>query len=118
MRVIPMLLVAAWLALACHSGPSGHPNDQTEPALPTNLIVVNQGFLDMDIFAVPQGGGRQRLGTATGNSTQTFRIPDYMVRTSITLRFLCVPIGGDRSPVSEAINVNPGDDVQLTIPPA
>jgi hypothetical protein len=114
-RVVPILLL---LAVACHSGKSGQPGDQPEPTPQTHLTVVNQAFLDMDIYVLPQDGARVRLGTATGNATQTFRIPDFLVRTPITMRFLCVPIGGNHSPVSQSVSVSPGDDVELQIPPA
>ena len=112
-----MLLMLS-LALACHSGSSGQPGDQAEPIPKTKLTVVNQGFLDMDIYALPQDGARVRLGTSTGNATQQFTIPDVLVRTPITMRFLLVPIGGNYAPRSQLIQVAPGDEVELTIPPA
>ena len=114
--VIPLLLV---LALACHSGKSGQPGDQPEEKNPpTHLTVVNQGFLDMDIYAMPQDGARVRIGTSNGNATQQFVIPDFLVRTPIQMRFQLVPIGGNHSPRTQYISVSPGDDVELTIPPA
>jgi hypothetical protein len=110
-----MLLV---LALACHSGASSQANDQPETQIPpTHLTVINQAFLDMDVFAVPQDGGRVRIGTSNGNSTQQFLIPAFLVHTPIQMRFLLMPIGGNHNPRSQYINVEPGDDVQLTIPP-
>jgi hypothetical protein len=78
--------------------------------------VQNQGFTDMVIYAV-SGSQRVRLGIATGNSTQTFTIPRYLVRGAGPLRFLADPVGSDRAPVSEELTVQPGDLVTLTIPP-
>lgn len=72
----------------------------------------------MDVYALPQDGARIRLGTSTGNSTQHFDIPKYLVPTSIQMRFLMIPIGGNYAPRSQSIQVNPGDEVELTIPPA
>ena len=115
LRVVPILLT---LAVACHSGKSGQPNDQAEPVPKTTLTVINQAFLDMDVYALPQDGARLRIGTVTGNSTQHFDLPDYLVRTSTAMRFLMVPIGGNYAPRSQSIQVNPGDEVDLTIPPA
>jgi hypothetical protein len=80
------------------------------------LQVENQGFADMVIYAV-NGGQRIRLGLATGNSTKSFPIPRYLVRTGTPLRFLADPIGGNRTPISEEMTVDPGDLVTLTIPP-
>jgi hypothetical protein len=81
------------------------------------LRVENQGFSDMVIYAVT-GAQRVRLGMATGNSTQSFTIPNYLIRGSGPIRFLADPVGGERTPVSEEITVQPGDVVGLTIPPS
>lgn len=78
--------------------------------------VENQGFTDMVIYAI-SSGQRVRLGLATGNSTKTFTIPPYLARGAGPIRFLADPIGGNRAPVSEEMNVQPGDLVTLTIPP-
>jgi hypothetical protein len=78
--------------------------------------VENRGFTDMIVYAV-SGGQRVRLGMATGNSTRSFTIPNYLVRGAGRLRFLADPIGGNRAPVSEEMTVQPGDIVTLTVPP-
>jgi hypothetical protein len=54
---------------------------------------------------------------ATGNSTKSFVLPAYLIRTGGPLRFLADPIGGNRTPVSQEMTVQPGDIVTLTIPP-
>jgi hypothetical protein len=81
------------------------------------LQVENRSFSDMVIYAI-DGSQRTRLGTATGNSTKTFRLPQYLVRTGGPLRFQADPIGGNRTPISEEMTVQPGDIVTLTIPPS
>jgi hypothetical protein len=78
--------------------------------------VRNQNFLDMNVYVV-RGGVRSRLGTATGNSTVTLRIPPTFVQALTVLRFQADPIGGRATPVSEEITVSPGDEVTLLIPP-
>lgn len=78
--------------------------------------VENQGFADMVIYAV-SGGQRIRLGLATGNSTRTFTIPRYLVGGATPVQFLADPVGGNQTPVSETMAVQPGDLVTLTIPP-
>ena len=80
------------------------------------LQVENRGFADMVIYAI-NGAQRIRLGTATGNSTQAFPIPNTLLRGSGSLRFLADPIGGSRTPISEEMAVQPGDVITLTIPP-
>jgi hypothetical protein len=85
------------------------------PETPAMLQVENRGFTDMVVYAV-SGAQRVRLGIATGNSTKSFTIPTYLLRGG-PLRFLADPIGGNRTPVSEELPVQPGDIVTLTIPP-
>jgi hypothetical protein len=88
----------------------------SSPDSEATLQVENRGFSDMVIYAL-NGSQRIRLGTATGNSTRTFALPRYLVRTGGPLRFLADPIGGNRTPVSDEMMVQPGDLVTLTIPP-
>lgn len=80
------------------------------------LQVENRGFADMVIYAV-SGSQRVRLGLANGNSTRAFTIPRTLLRGAGPLRFLADPIGGNRSPISEEMIVEPGDIVTLVIPP-
>jgi hypothetical protein len=106
-------LVALVVLAACagrSSETSANPDSQAM------LQVQNQSFADMVIYAV-NGGQRIRLGLATGNSTKSFVVPKYLVRTGSPLRFLADPIGGNRTPISEEMTVEPGDVVTLTIPP-
>jgi hypothetical protein len=81
------------------------------------LQVDNQRFLDMNIYLITSGGARIRLGTATGNSSTTMRIPATYVFGGTDLRFLADPIGAQSTPVSQSITVFPGDNVKLIIPP-
>ncbi len=84
---------------------------------PTSVRVRNQGFLDVNVYAV-RGGQRVRLGTVTGNSAQVLRIPDYLLSGTTPLRFIADPIGSQRQPTSEEIMVSPGDEVTIYVPPA
>ena len=87
-----------------------------EPTESAAVQVQNQSFSDMVVYAI-SGGQRIRLGLATGNSTHTFTIPRHLIRGTGGIRFLADPVGGNRTPVSEEMTVNPGDVVTLTIPP-
>jgi hypothetical protein len=87
-----------------------------EPTESAAVQVQNQSFSDMVVYAI-SGGQRIRLGLATGNSTNTFTIPRHLIRGAGGIRFLADPVGGNRTPVSEEMTVNPGDVVTLTIPP-
>jgi hypothetical protein len=106
-------VVLCLLSGACHHGAyEGPPEPRTE----TRLRVENQNFLDMNVYVLA-GSQRMRLGTVTGLSTQVFTIPPHLVRGP-PLRFEVHPIGGRSNPRSETILVQPGDEVQLTIPPS
>ena len=111
-----LALGATLPATACwRKGGSGASSQEAER--PTTLRVRNQGFLDVNVYAV-RGGQRVRLGTVTGNSTQVLRIPSFLLNGITPLRFLADPIGNQRTPTSDEIVVTPGDEVQIFIPPA
>ena len=84
----------------------------------TVLKVENQGFPDMNVYVVPEGGSRVRLGTVTGHSDGFFTLPEYLVRSTRQLSFQALPIATPRGPVSQSIVVTPGDTVVLMIPPS
>jgi hypothetical protein len=111
LHMLPLLLL-----LACSAGGGGE--DTPAPARgPATLQVENQNFLDMTVYVV--NGARQRLGVAPGNKTVSLTIPDPLVRGGATpLRFLCDPIGGEGLPITEEIVMQPGDTVELVIPPS
>jgi hypothetical protein len=121
LRLPGVLVLAAALMtpVACHNGAQPQTgDDDPQQVAQTTLEVTNQWFADMDIYVV-QTGQRIRLGLATGNSTTDFVIPSAIVNSAaIRLRFIASPIGGTHSPVSDEITVSPGDNLQLTIPPA
>jgi hypothetical protein len=104
--------MAAALAQCGGRDPVSHPS----PSSPAMLQVENRGFADMVIYAI-SGAQRVRLGLANGNSTKSFTIPVTLIRGAAPLRFLADPIGGNRSPISEEMGVQPGDIVTLIIPP-
>lgn len=88
-----------------------------DPDLPTTVLVDNQAFPDMTIY-VYEGARRVRLGIAGGLSKTRFTIPKYLVRNLTSIRFQADPIGSNRAPFSDSIQVSPGDEITLRIPPA
>jgi hypothetical protein len=113
MRCLPLFLLLA--ACSARESGEGSPSPTHGPA---TLQVENQNFYDMTVYVL-DGVQRQRLGVARGNSTTSLTIPDRLVRGGATpLRFLCDPIGGQGLPVSEEIVVQPGDVVELVVPPS
>jgi hypothetical protein len=88
----------------------------TDQSQPTVVQVDNEGFQDMDVYAV-RSGQRVRLGLAPGSSKTNLTIPSTLVNGLTSLRFIADPIGGRRASVSQEITVAPGDTVVMTIPP-
>jgi len=108
--IVAMLGVAL---VACGGSKS---RSAPSPQPRTSVRVENQGFSDMTIYAI-RSGQRVRLGIAPGNSTTPFTIPANLIFGATPLRFLADPIGSNRTPVSDEITVQPGDQVRLVLPP-
>ena len=107
------LLTVALLSAGCGHAMRSAPR---EPELRTTVRVQNHNFLDMNVYVL-QGGQRIRLGTVPGLSTQVFTIPAHLVRNP-PLQFEVHGIGGRGNPRTETISVQPGEEIQLTIPPS
>ena len=108
------LLSLAVTLYGCGGNPKIRSADPTQQR--TVLVVNNQNFLDFTIYLLV-GGQRVRLGDATGNHTTKLTIPSRYIFGVSTMQFQADPIGGRRAPISDAISVTPGDEVELTIPP-
>ena len=104
-----LLFGAAACASVAHSGTA----DQNQP---TVVVVDNQSYLDMNVYAV-RSGQRIRLGTANGVGKTSLTIPSTLVSGVTPIRFVADPIGGTRASVSQEITVSPGDTVVMQIPP-
>ena len=106
-------LLALSVLTACY----GKGKNAPEPVERTTVRVVNQGFLDRNIY-VYRGSERVRLGTVSGNSSLVLTIPSTIVQSTLALRFVADPIGGRAPAATEEITVTPGDQVVLTIQPS
>jgi len=113
---LAIAVVMIGVAAAC-SHSAKHVEDGEDFNAVTRVQVENQAFLDMNIYVLSDGGGRRRLGTVTGNTNQTFVIPQDVIGPANSVRFLAEPIGANRAPVSNSLSVRPGQTVTLTIPP-
>jgi hypothetical protein len=114
MKLIVVALLLVGITAACSTmGRGSGAADQNQP---TVVEVDNQGFQDMDVYAV-RSGQRWRLGLATGASKTRLTIPPSLLSGLTPLRFIADPIGGRRASVSQEITVVPGDTVVMTIPP-
>ena len=77
------------------------------------VTVKNSNWMDMDVFAV-RGGTRARVGSVTGLTTATFRVPANFAPDGV-LQLMVDPVGSDGAYVTDKIVVAPGQRVELTI---
>jgi hypothetical protein len=111
-RCLVLALVVA--SLGCRSGRAArNPNDGP---VRTTIDVQNEDFNDMTVYVLVNGS-RTRLGIANGNKTTVLTIPEYLLSGTTFLRFVASPIGGNRTPVSEEVDVSPGDQLVMVIRP-
>jgi hypothetical protein len=82
----------------------------------TLLEVENTAFSDAVIYAI-HGLQVQRLGTVGGLTIKRLAIPDELVLGGVSLRFAVDPAGMSPNQVSDEITVEPGEKVNLFIPP-
>jgi hypothetical protein len=69
------------------------------------------------VFVIEPSGARTRLGSAIAHTTEWLTIPARMMTMGIVpLRFQADPVGGSARPVTQTINVQPGDTVVLVLP--
>ncbi|MBA2685833.1 MAG: hypothetical protein H0U66_15210 [Gemmatimonadaceae bacterium] len=114
LRPAPLLLAMLAFVLGCASAGGASKRVDTEAA--TTIDIQNGDFSDMTVYVLVNGQ-RTRLGIARGNKTTVLTIPRYLIAGTTYLRFLADPIGGNRSPVSEAIDVSTGDQLVMIINP-
>lgn len=115
MRRTSGLIVLLGLSVALGGCASKQSTTTTNEARePTTLVVKNDSYLDHNIFLL-QGSQRIRIGTARGLASSRFTIPPQYIFGVTSLQFLADPIGGSVTPVSERINVVPGDEIHLQI---
>ena len=102
--------VTASTATAC-----SRPNEaggELAPANSIGLVVKNQNFYDMDVYAVSQGLAT-RVGTVTGNSSRTFTLHPSLA--SQDLRIVATPIGGNGRASSGNVQAGAGQTIEFTI---
>ncbi|MEW5916954.1 MAG: hypothetical protein AB1762_11135 [Gemmatimonadota bacterium] len=104
-------LIAALLACGGERSPEPSTLRSGDEAF---LIVQNDHWLDATIYAV-RAGTRQRLGTAPGLKTDTIPLRLSVVSGAGSVRLIAEPIGQTGRHVSEPINVDRGDVVELRI---
>jgi hypothetical protein len=109
-----LTLVLAIASIGCRTGNASRKTD--DGPVRTTIDVQNQDFNDMTVYVIVNGA-RTRLGMAPGNKTTVLTIPEYLLTGTSFLRFVADPIGGNRAPVTEEVDVTPGDQLVMIINP-
>ena len=113
MRRLVFLPLLALLVLGCSTRTRRDP----ESRLRTVLEVDNRSTLDMTIYVIEFSGIRTRLGNVVAHTVDHLTIPARMMSVGIVpLQFQADPIGGNAQPVTQSINVQPGDTVIMVLP--
>jgi hypothetical protein len=112
------MLVPATLAVLALAGCAGHQRNDpaVAPELPPTVRVENDNTSDMKVYLI-RGGQRVRIGTANALGVTMLKLPPTVINGVTELRFLLVPIGGNRAELSEKITANPGEEIVLRILP-
>jgi hypothetical protein len=113
---VPLALAIALAGCSRAKGAGAGAGEGMIPRAETALKVENQNFLDATVYLF-RGGSRFRIGVVSGLSTTILYLRPQDVPTTSELQFLIDFVGSDRTPVSESITVQPGDVIELTIPP-
>jgi hypothetical protein len=108
-----LTLVLAIASIGCRTGNASR---KTDGPVRTTIDVQNQDFNDMTVYVIVNGA-RTRLGIAPGNKTTVLTIPEYLLTGTSFVRFVADPIGGNRTPVTEEVDVTPGDQLVMIITP-
>ena len=110
-RWIPVLAIVAF---ACSTGRT--PRNGDEGPKRTTIEVQNQGFNDMTVYVLVNNA-RTRLGIAPGNKTTVLTIPENLIMGTSLMRFVCQPLADNRTPVTEEVEVSPGDELVMIVNP-
>ncbi|MEO8335785.1 MAG: hypothetical protein ABI664_12485 [bacterium] len=120
MRILRNIALAAMLAspaafAACRSS-NAYDVENRKPE-DTMLVVENQNFYDVDIYAL-SSGLPTRIGTVSGSSgTGRFALNATII-SSTDFRLVAAPIGGNGRASSGPLLVGPGQTIKFTITPS
>ncbi|HEU4642313.1 MAG TPA: hypothetical protein VFS44_07635 [Gemmatimonadaceae bacterium] len=119
-RSILVLAAAAAGLAACATSPRAVTTQSASGEVAGNaeavsLVVRNDNFADMDVYAIANGESR-RVGMVTGNKTARFRL-DPSLYPSGQVSLVAKPVGGRGLASTGPVNVIRGQTVQFTIAP-
>jgi hypothetical protein len=107
------LIAAGLLCGACAQKSTG-PGDANSAADAATLVVENNKWLDVNVYAV-RNGTRQRLGSVASLQTQRFRLPGWVTTGASELRLLIDPVGSEQMHLTEPIVVTDGSSIVFKV---
>ncbi len=110
--LISLLAASAGLSTMTGCSRNNQAAGDVAPASSIGLVVTNQNFWDMDVYAVSEGLAT-RVGTVTGNTTRRFVLNPTLAAQD--LRIVGTPIGGNGRASSGNLAVSPGQTINFTI---
>jgi len=95
-------------------GPKEQPTAATGSRQGFALVLHNRNYLDVNIF-VQHDGQASRVGTVTGSSSTAVEVPGWMMGEGGLVRLIAEPIGDNSRYVTDAVLIQPGQLVELTV---
>ncbi|HET7457594.1 MAG TPA: hypothetical protein VFJ74_08055 [Gemmatimonadaceae bacterium] len=86
-----------------------------EAAAPVTVSVENRNHLDVIVYAVHEGGARERLGLVTSGSVGRFNLPRRAAARGGDLYLVAHPVGTNDNYLSDRVNPQPGQRVTWTL---
>jgi hypothetical protein len=108
-----VVLLLALSVNACGATHSASTADAPRRA-PTTVQVTNNNWSDMVIYVI-RSTMRVRLGMVNSMNTTTFQLPASVSGPTTTVRLEANPIGSPQPYLTPAVNVWPGQQIELTI---
>jgi len=106
------LVLVALLAYGCAGLLGGEEDGEFVPDDPVQVRVINDNFYDVTVYT-DQNGHRERIGRVVGNTTEVFEI-----RARIGARIaIAVAVQAGRTHLTDRIDIYPGDEVEVRVPP-
>lgn len=108
------VLTGVLLTIAAAGCSPGGETEDPSPQYTTQVVVENNNWLDVNVYAI-RDGMRRRLGTVTTNSTRRFRLPRAFVATGGEVRLLVDPIGSSQTRMMPPVAIMGGDRIDLDV---
>lgn len=110
MAPLVRLTAAAALAVLAAGCPGKGPPRPFDPGAPVVVVIRNNNFQDIDVFAFGDGGQR-RLGTVVAHTSGTFSLSAAFVGRGSDVRLVAEPVANRSGGVQARVVVLPGQQI-------